>query len=207
MDATIILVKKIIHAKQNELKAKEMLKAEEMLKAKELSEAEQSKSVEAQQTAAQEQAAAIESETRAWFEHIRNSVGQFNGDYFEWKGFRERYVQNVHGASTSDTQKLKALKMCCVGKAADTLKTYELVEGNYAKAWEAQNGQYENKYNQAQATMSKLLSVPSINKQSATKAAITMDVCVANWKAYMEQDLGIFCTFVAIDKMDYEIFP
>lgn len=82
----------------------------------------------------------------AEFKLPRLELPIFNGDYESWSSFHDLYVAAVHSKTEiPGVQKLQFLKSRLKGDAEALLRSFQITEANYAKAWQSLIDRYDNK--------------------------------------------------------------
>ncbi|GFX85920.1 uncharacterized protein TNCV_2473221 [Trichonephila clavipes] len=93
----------------------------------------------------------------------------FTSNYIDWISFRDLFLASVGNNSTlSDSQKLQYLKLSVKGEAATLLKSIQITNDNYKKAWNALTERYENEAEIINAALNKLVSQPILKQESVS---------------------------------------
>lgn len=96
---------------------------------------------------------------------IKNTWGMFDGSIMKWKGFHDRFVEDVHGKEEiMPARKFSLLKKSLLGQAANAFGEWELNEAGYAEAWERLKKIYDRKYVICTEHIHQILHLPTLNK-------------------------------------------
>lgn len=96
----------------------------------------------------------------------RPQVGKFNGSMADWPAFRDLFVSEVHNRPIDAVRKLLLLKDACVGKAAETLGTWQPTADNYQLAWDTMMSVYNDEYHIVHGILAKLHSTGKQSEES-----------------------------------------
>ncbi|XP_043471319.1 uncharacterized protein LOC122504323 [Leptopilina heterotoma] len=90
----------------------------------------------------------------------------FNGNYESWLGFYDVFYSMVHNNSKlAPILKLRYLKNCLTGEAAEVIASVQLSGENYLVAWESLKETYDNRKLIKQNHIQDLLNVPYMSKE------------------------------------------
>ncbi len=97
------------------------------------------------------------------------SLPTFDGKYEDWPTFSDLFKAGFHNnLSLSGAQKLQYLKSCVKGEAANSIKSFQITDGNYQEAWNLLESQFDNKREIVSSNIRKLLFQPSIKHESSS---------------------------------------
>lgn len=94
---------------------------------------------------------------------LRNTWGEFDGNYTKWPGFYDRFKAAIHdNEAVSPAFKFQYLKKSLVGKAARTLGEWQLTDENYQEAWLRLIQCFDKKYLTGREYMRAFMRLPEL---------------------------------------------
>lgn len=110
---------------------------------------------------------------------IKNTWGKFEGDLTKWRGFRDRYMAEVHNKEEIEpSMKYMQLKKSLLGEAARVFGDGEPNEATYNEAWLRLNRIFDRKYLICREHVHELFRLPVLTGQ-ATAAELRNMTTVA----------------------------
>lgn len=104
------------------------------------------------------------------------AVPTFNGEYHSWPSFKNSFQHLVADNLTlSNLQRLHYLKGSLTGDAKRLVQHYDIVEANYASAWQKLISRYDNKKLLVNTHLKSLIHHPGQSKESASHLRLLID--------------------------------
>lgn len=142
--------------------------------------------------------------------NVPNTWGTFDGDYTQWKSFRDRWMLLHDNKDVKPIVKLQNLKTACTGAAESALGEWDLIEENYAKAWERLQAIFEDDYMHILQLMRKLNSLPFIKDASSQTIRSIIDTVnkhIYGLNRYMKlDDKHPYIVATVIELMGAEVY-
>jgi len=106
----------------------------------------------------------------------RITLPKFNGDYLQWVTFKDLFLEIVHQASITDSQRMHYLTQSLVDEPKTLIKHLPSTGTNYAAAWKILTSRYDNKRLLVSTLLNKLLSQPAVKNESPAQLKSLHDV-------------------------------
>lgn len=104
------------------------------------------------------------------------AVPTFNGEYHSWPSYKNSFQHLVADNLTlSNLQRLHYLKGSLTGDAKRLIQHYDLVEANYAAAWQKLMSRYDNKKLLVNNNLKSLIHHPGQTKETASQLRLLID--------------------------------
>ena len=116
----------------------------------------------------------------------RITLPKFEGNYQKWMEYKDLYVELVHNTTISNARKMHYLTSSLEGEPKNLIKHLPVVGTNYAVAWALITERYDNKRLLASTLLNKLMTQPSIKKETAASIKSLHDTtkeCILGLKA------------------------
>lgn len=104
--------------------------------------------------------------------NIPNTWGHFDGNFLEWKRFRDRYTDRIHSKPETEiatSYKLGYLTSSLKGKAKDAVSGWSIENEGYSKIWERLNELYNEKYPLAREYLKEFSQLRTVQGSSAAE--------------------------------------
>ena len=97
----------------------------------------------------------------------------FSGSYDTWLGFHDVFTSMVHNnVKTSPILKLRHLRDCLKGEAAELIASVQLSAENYLIAWEIVKETYDNRKLIRQNHIQDLFNIPYMSKEFSVRSLL-----------------------------------
>lgn len=104
------------------------------------------------------------------------AVPSFNGEYSAWPSYRNSFQHLIaNNINLSNVQRLHYLKGSLVGDAKRLVQHYDIIDANYAAAWDKLVSRYDNKKLLVNNLLKTIIHHPGQSKESSSQLRLLID--------------------------------